>query len=136
MLINEICPLCGARATEDHHIIRRSQTPGDLREDWDLNLIGLCTRCHSEIHGGKPVKNEVFWAAKDYSLKELTLLMMIAILPPPKSGKGHLSERNWWVMKKLATFRAVKDSQTVIVMVADLIAELGIKKVPKWIKKA
>jgi len=138
MPVNEICALCPSRATENHHIIRRAQMPGSLFEDWSLNKIGLCTRCHAENHGGKPVRNEVFWDAKNYTGRELTILALVATLPPPKSGLSHLSARNWWVAEKhpsaVMTAQAVPDFQKRQYL-AGKINDAGIDKVPKWIRE-
>jgi len=141
MPVNEICPLCPSRATEDHHIIRRAQMPGSLFEDWDLNKIGLCTRCHAENHGSKPVEAEVFWAAKNYSKKELMLLAFIAVLPPPKSGISHMMKRVRWIIEYhpwVGELLDILGSDYMRGRCPELIADLEIpkSKVPKWIAKA
>lgn len=46
-----ICPICGAVATEWHHIVFRSECSALIR--CKMNLIKLCTKCHTEIHHGK-----------------------------------------------------------------------------------
>lgn len=44
---NGLCELCGALATEVHHIIFRSQ----LGTSELPNLICLCRKCHEQAHG-------------------------------------------------------------------------------------
>jgi len=46
---DKLCRLCRcARATEAHHLVRRSQGGDDVLE----NGIGLCTQCHQAYHAG------------------------------------------------------------------------------------
>ena len=45
------CQVCGSMSNlEVHHQLFRSHEG----EDSELNLITLCTVCHSEAHGGRP----------------------------------------------------------------------------------
>lgn len=46
-----ICPICGAVATEWHHIVFRSECLALIK--CKMNLIKLCTKCHTELHHGK-----------------------------------------------------------------------------------
>ena len=43
-----MCPVCGGRASEVHHIVFRSQAPSLIK--CELNLIPLCHNCHDSIH--------------------------------------------------------------------------------------
>ena len=45
--INQRCHICGAKATEIHHIIGRKNYV--LRYDLP-NLLPVCQQCHSDIH--------------------------------------------------------------------------------------
>ena len=42
------CRLCGAIATEKHHIIFKSQGGTNNKE----NLLNICNKCHYQIHHG------------------------------------------------------------------------------------
>lgn len=46
-----ICPICGAVATEWHHIVFRSECIALIK--CSMNLAKLCTQCHNELHHGK-----------------------------------------------------------------------------------
>ena len=46
-----ICPVCGAVATEWHHIVFRSECIALIK--CSMNLVKLCTQCHNELHHGK-----------------------------------------------------------------------------------
>lgn len=46
----ELC-ICGQVASEEHHIVFRSQAPSLVQ--CSLNKIPLCRRCHASIHHGK-----------------------------------------------------------------------------------
>lgn len=46
-----ICPICGAVATEWHHIVFRSECSALIK--CDMNLVKLCHNCHDNLHHGK-----------------------------------------------------------------------------------
>lgn len=46
-----ICPVCGAIATELHHMVFRSECSALIK--CDMNLVKLCHNCHDNLHHGK-----------------------------------------------------------------------------------
>ena len=46
---NGVCPMCGAPIEHYHHIIPRSRGGSDLPE----NILGVCMKCHAQIHKGE-----------------------------------------------------------------------------------
>lgn len=46
-----ICPICGAVATESHHIVFRSECSALIK--CQMNLVKLCHSCHDNLHHGK-----------------------------------------------------------------------------------
>ena len=49
--IQYICPVCGAVATEWHHIVFRSECIALIK--CNMNLVKLCHYCHNDLHHGK-----------------------------------------------------------------------------------
>lgn len=49
------CELCGAKATDIHHVQPRSKFGSKRKEEQDEleNLIALCRICHEFAHSGK-----------------------------------------------------------------------------------
>ena len=74
-----MCPVCGRRAINIHHIVFRSQQPSLIK--CDLNLIPLCYECHYSIHhrGNKKLDKQLklkfqnkleYFFIKEYLTKE------------------------------------------------------------------
>lgn len=54
-LQNEKCAICGRPIEHIHHIIPRSAGGSDLPE----NLVGLCRKCHKDVHTGNVSVEEI-----------------------------------------------------------------------------
>ena len=74
-----MCPVCGGRASEVHHVVFRSQAPSLIK--CELNLIPLCPNCHDSIHhrGNKKLDRQLklkfqnkleYFFIKEYLTKE------------------------------------------------------------------
>lgn len=45
----EYCEVCGAQATESHHIVKRSEVKALIK--CEMNQVYLCTECHRGTYG-------------------------------------------------------------------------------------
>jgi hypothetical protein len=74
------CLICGAPATELHHIIPRGHIGGRAAENWSLNMAPLCHPCHMRGHL-EGWSYEGLWERMGYSASDLVVLAALGAHP-------------------------------------------------------